>query len=853
MQPTGESGELVITVHRSGTGKRALSVPFSTRAETAEGDRDFVATTGTVEWGDGDQSDKTIVIPLLDDLVVEGDETFVVELGTPSREVDFGVTSVTATIRDDDGPGDSVAVTSAGRLVHFNRDEPRLRYSVELDGLEGETIRGIDYRPATGLLYALTDANKLYTIDPSTGASTFVVSLSAALPADAIGIDFNPVTDELRVTSISGHNLRIDADTGSVTTDAALSGPSTGYTTLAHHNNIAPACRSTLYAIDVANGRFLTQSTGPDGVNIGAGGLRVDATASGGFDVYTDATGAHTSLAVLTVGGTSGFYKIDLGSGTATAIRQSVGPLESGEAIVAIAMPSLPPTSMTTQQPGELYGVTATHVLSFNRTSTAKFCTYAAIGGLEVGEEVVGLDMRPSTGVLYALTKTGTAGALRRIDPIGGGTSPAIPVSIPLQGTQFAVDFEPTGPVGMRILSNTGQNLRVTDVNSGATTSDTAIGGAGTNAIGAAYTDSVLGAGTATLYVLDAATDRLRTQLSTGTLVDVGPLGMDVTDVAGFDIDGRNNAGFVVITSNGHSQLHTIELATGALSPAIGTIAGAPLRGVTRATPELNLYGVTTDNKLVRISVTDPSNVSVVTDQQQMPPVDTITNLDSGEHLVGIDVRPGGAIYGLGSRGNVYAVNSGIARASKQGAISASSMDTSNPFSSFMGSGFGIDFDPTALSLRIVSDSEENVRIPNVAMPSAFTDPALSSSGDITAAAYTNSYPPRPGQVLTTTLYVIDALSGHLLMQQPNGSLSTVGPLATSGSFALPGVPSLNGFDIAGGNNGVVLAAFQRPSSTGQLEPFSRLYRVDLATGAATEIGDGIDAAPLRGIAIQIR
>jgi hypothetical protein len=867
MQPDGESGDLVITVTRSGGGTRAISIPFGTHAQSAEENTDFTPTSGTVEWADGDTSDKTIVVPFVDDLNVESEETFVVELGEPPTGVDVDTSSVTATIADDDGPGDSVALTSAGRLVHFNRAEPRLRWSVELSGLAGEKIRGIDYRPADGRLYALTDASKLYTIDPMTGAASPAATLVAApgdtsspfsaLPAEAIGIDFNPVTDELRVTSTAGHNLRVAVDAGHVTTDTALTGTSPGYTALAHHNNIAPACRTTLYAIDVETNRFLSQSTRADGINQGVGGLALDATASGGFDVYTDAMGVHTGLAVLTVGGTSGFYSIELGSGKATTVRTSVGPLAAGESIVAFAMPTLPATSTVTQQPGELFGVTATQVISFNRAATTKFCTSATINGLDAGESIVGLDMRPSSGVLYALTKNGSAGALRRLDPIGGNTSPAIPISVALQGTEFGVDFDPTGTVALRIVSDAGQNLRVTDLDVGTATSDTALDGANT-ITGAAYTDAVPGAGTAALYVIDAATDRLRLQTApnSGTLVDVGPLGMDITDVAGFDIDGRDNTGFVIATVGGSSQLHTLDLATGALSPSLGTIAGAALRGATRATPQTNVYGVTTENKLVQITLADPSMVRVISDPMLMPAVDTITNLDSGEHLVSIDVRPvSNVIYGLGSLGNVYTVNSGIARANKQGPLSADPMDTSSPFMSLAGAGFGIDFDPTAISLRIVSDAEQNLRVPDITMPRAITDSALAFGGaiDVTAAAYTNSYPPRPGQAITTTLYVIDVGGGRLMVQTPQtGALTPVGPLAASGSFAIPGVPSLDGFDIGSGNNGVVLAAFQRPAAGGAPEPFSRLYRIDLQTGAATEIGQ-IGGAPLRGLAIQIR
>ena len=137
------------------------------------------------------------------------------------------------------------------------------------------------------------------------------------------------------------------------------------------------------------------------------------------------------------------------------------------------------------------------------------------------------------------------------------------------------------------------------------------------------------------------------------------------------------------------------------------------------------------------------------------------------------------------------------------------------------------------------------------------TDAPLSftSAVNIVDAAYTNSFVFPTGVTPSTTLYVIDVASNQLMIQSPNaGTLTAVGPLAASGSFADPAVPSLSGFDIAGGNNGIALASFQRPSGTpGVPETFSRLYRIDLATGAATEIGTGIGGAPLRGLAVQIR
>ncbi len=858
--PSGESGDIVVTASRTGGSDGAISVSYTTRDGTALVTSDYTETAGTLMWGDGDVEDKTITIAIVDDVTIESSEDLVIELGPPSKGVSYGESSVTATIVDDDHMGDSFAVTSAGRLMHFDRVAPgRFSFAVNLSGLGTEKILGIDFRPADGKLYALSDAGKIYTVDPTTGAATPKSTLAAdpadttspftALSGTDLGLDFNPVVDRLRVTSATGQNLRINVDTGAVTTDTAINGLSTGYGAVAYNNNVAPACRTTLFAIDVATNRFLSQNPPNDGATNGIGGLGLDATASGGFDVVTDAAGVSSGVAFLTVDGVMGAYSIDLAAGAATVLRAAVSPLAPGETIVSFAIVTLAAATAVTQLPGDLYGVTATNLVSFNRTATAKLCTAKPVNGIAVGDALVGIDMRPSTGVLYVLAKNGTAGKLHRVDPATGNLSPAIPVSVPLQGTEFGIDFNPTGPVALRIVSNTGQNIRVTDLTTGAATADTALNGAGTTAVGAAYTDSLPGAGTTKLYVLDAAADRLRVQdpPNNGTLVDVGPLGVDIGDVAGFDIDGRDNSTIVIVTAGTSSTLHTIDLATGTLSASLGTVAGDALRGVTRTTPQTNVFGVTTDNKLVRINLTDPQMVTVVSDPMAMPPTDLITGLAAGETLVGIDVRPGSnIIYGLGSLGGVYTVNASTATANNLGALAADPLDTTSPFAALNGTAFGVDFNPTGpVAMRVVSNTEQNLRIPNLSPPRAFTDTALTGAADVTAAAYSNSFAGAP----TTTLYLIDVTAGLLLTTaSPNdGVLTPVGLLAGAGPFADP--TSLTGFDIAGGNNGIAIAAVQKPA-----EAFSRLYRINLTTGSATEIGTaGVGGAPLRGLTVQVR
>jgi len=146
--------------------------------------------------------------------------------------------------------GDAFAVTSTGRLVSFGRATPgTLATANALTGLlAAESVVGIDVRPADGVLYALTSAGRVYTLDPATGVATLRATLTAD-PADAtlpyaalvgtsFGVDWNPVVDRLRVVSDLGQNLRINVDTGLTTTDDTINGAATGYTSAAYTTNI---------------------------------------------------------------------------------------------------------------------------------------------------------------------------------------------------------------------------------------------------------------------------------------------------------------------------------------------------------------------------------------------------------------------------------------------------------------------------------------------------------------------------------------------------------------------------------------------------------------------------------------
>ena len=142
-----------------------------------------------------------------------------------------------------------------------------------------------------------------------------------------------------------------------------------------------------------------------------------------------------------------------------------------------------------------------------------------------------------------------------------------------LNGTAFGFDFNPTVD-RIRIVSNAGQNLRVHPDTGGLVATDGALTPSG-SVSAAAYTNNRAGATTTTLYDIDTATDQLLIQNppNTGVLTPVGPLGVDASDVNGFDISAVDGTAFAALTVGGAPQLYTISLATGAARP-VGAVAG---------------------------------------------------------------------------------------------------------------------------------------------------------------------------------------------------------------------------------------------------------------------------------------
>jgi hypothetical protein len=156
--------------------------------------------------------------------------------------------------------------------------------------------------------------------------------------------------------------------------------------------------------------------------------------------------------------------------------------------------------------------------------------------------------------------------------------------------------------------------------------------------------------------------------------------------------------------------------------------------------------------------------------------------------------------------------------------LTADPADTTAPFTALSGTRFGVDFSPLDNQLRIESDTGQNLHV-NVDAGTVMTDGNLNpGTPQVVGTAFSNSY----AGATTTTQYELDVAAGALVRQpSTSGALTTVGSFNAGTTFTLEG-----GFDIAGGENGLPVAALQ-PTGAAQ----STLYRVNLANGALTSIG----------------
>ena len=452
----------------------------------------------------------------------------------------------------------------------------------------------------------------------------------------------------------------------------------------------------------------------------------------------------------------------------------------------------------------------------FNAKNLAAAKSTLAISNLGANDNIIAIDFRPATGQLYGL---GSSSRLYAIDLTSGRANPLGTASFTpaIDGTAVGFDFNPTVD-RIRLVTDKGQNLRLHPELGTVAATDVAINGATATITSVAYTENFAGSTTTIMYDIDPQTDMLYKQdpPNNGTLVMVGALGVDFSGDGGFDI-GPNNAGLAIYGMSGKPNLFNINLTTGKAESlgAVGTLT--------------NAIGIAIVPVPVAYAVNDANMLMIFNPENPVPISKAITGLATGENVLGIDFRPAtGQLLALGSGNRLYILNTATGAATIVGTV---------PFSTLLtGTAFGFDFNPTVDRIRVVSNSGQNLRLnPNDGTVAA-VDAALNpTTAKISAAAYTNSF----AGSTATVLYDIDYTTGKLFKQDPPNA----GTLVEVGSLGVMPTES-NGFDI-GGTSNKAWALLTVGGAT-------KLYSINLTSGAATAVGTYTFMGTYRGFAVGL-
>lgn len=151
-------GTATVTVERNGGASGQVSVNYAVTGLTATAGADFVATAGTLLFGDG-QTTQTITVPILDDVAAEGDETAQVSLTNPVDATIGFPNAAALNILDNEAafqfaPATYVVSETIGTVnVIVSRSGPLTgAASVNYSTANGTALAGFDYVPTSGTL-----------------------------------------------------------------------------------------------------------------------------------------------------------------------------------------------------------------------------------------------------------------------------------------------------------------------------------------------------------------------------------------------------------------------------------------------------------------------------------------------------------------------------------------------------------------------------------------------------------------------------------------------------------------------------------------------------------------------------
>lgn len=305
------AGTVSITVNRAGTLTLTNTVPYSFKARTAT-TADYTATNGTLTFGPG-ETNKTITAAIINDSLIETNETFTLTLGAPTGGALISGTNLAViTITENDA-----AISFAATTASVWEDETNIVLTINRTGDTTSTVT-VDY--ATADITAASNGdytNTSGTLTFTNGVSSLTVTI--------------PIVEDATVESNETFALNLSNPSGAVISGA------TNATVTIREEDVAFTLSSTNYTGREGTNAIITLT------RIGNTNTALTATlltAYTGTATNTDFTEVNTNLTFST-GQVSLTYSIAITKDSEVDTNETFDvQIQSGDIAVSTASPT---------------------------------------------------------------------------------------------------------------------------------------------------------------------------------------------------------------------------------------------------------------------------------------------------------------------------------------------------------------------------------------------------------------------------------------------------------------------------------------------------------------------------------
>ncbi|MGW6930784.1 DUF4394 domain-containing protein [Lentzea sp. NPDC054927] len=254
------------------------------------------------------------------------------------------------------------------------------------------------------------------------------------------------------------------------------------------------------------------------------------------------------------------------------------------------------------------------------------------------------------------------------------------------------------------------------------------------------------------------------------------------------------------------------------VSVAAAVVGSGGASSVAQPAAGLRAFGISADGTLMATFTTDRPQV--------LDWVRLIQGFKGDTAAIGLDFRvQNGLLYMVGNQGGIYTVTW-----YPDPVVTKVSQLTVPLY----GTNFGVDFNPAADRLRVISDNGQNLRHDlnthtTAVDTSLTTPPTQGTTYGVTAAAYTNN---DLNPDTATTLFDIGTMTDQVLIQSPANN----GTLAPTGKLTVDAGPN-SGFDIFSTLSGGKATSVAGFATLVESNGTASLYTVNLLNGTATSVG----------------